>query len=57
MGDPHSPGMAIVTCAWMEKEWMSNLADKDKEFFQAKRFMDDILCIYAKIQIGRMKSL
>ena len=48
MGDPHSPGMAIITCAWMEKEWMSNLADRDKKFFQAKRFMDDILCIYAK---------
>ena len=48
MGDPHSPGMAIVTCAWMEKEWMNILDEKDKKYFKVKRFMDDILCIYAK---------
>ena len=48
MGDPHSPGMAIITCAWMEKEWMGNVKDEDKKYFRVKRFMDDILCIYAK---------
>ena len=48
MGDPHSPGMAIVTCAWMEKEWMQSLDPRIKKFFRIKRFMDDILCFYAE---------
>ena len=30
MGDPHSPGMAIGTCAWMEKEWCHGLHDTTK---------------------------
>ena len=48
MGDPHSPGMAIITCAWMEKEWMKSIANGDKQYFTIKRFMDDILCVYSK---------
>ena len=48
MGDPLSPGMTIGACAWMEKEWMQTLTEKDKEMFGAKRFMDDILLIKAK---------
>ena len=24
MGDPLSPGMTIMTCAWMEREWMED---------------------------------
>ena len=31
MGDPHSPGMAIITCAWMEKEWMRNVDHDSKK--------------------------
>ena len=46
MGDPLSPGMTIGTCAWMEKEWMNTLTERDKQRFKAKRFMDDILLIY-----------
>ena len=38
MGDPHSPGMAIITCAWMEKEWMNTLSSQDKTQFCAARF-------------------
>jgi hypothetical protein len=48
MGDPHSPGMAIITCAWMEKEWMGNVDHDSKKFFRIKRFMDDILCFYVE---------
>ena len=48
MGDPHSPGMAIITCAWMKKEWMGNLDHRDKKYFTIKRFMDDIVCFYSK---------
>ena len=48
MGDPHSPGMAIITCAWMEKEWMRGVAPEVKRFFKIKRFMDDILCFYVR---------
>ena len=47
MGDPLSPGMTIGTCAWMEQEWLSNLSDTDKLMFKAKRYMDDILMVYA----------
>ena len=43
MGDPHSPGMTIGACAWMEQEWLhtmdASLADK----FLARRYMDDVL--------------
>ena len=46
MGDPLSPGMAIGTCAWMEEGWMQTLTREDKQRFQARRFMDDILIIY-----------
>ena len=38
MGDPHSPGMCIITCAWMEKEWQQSLDDDTKSRFMAKRF-------------------
>lgn len=48
MGDPHSPGMTIITCAWMEREWLANLDADAKRHFRAKRFMDDILLFYAK---------
>ena len=48
MGDPHSPGMTILTCAWMEMEWMQSLSLATKENFMAKRYMDDILCFYRK---------
>ena len=48
MGDPHSPGMTIITCAWMEKEWMAGIDDGTKRYFRAKRYMDDILLVYAE---------
>ena len=48
MGDPLSPGMTIGTCAWMEDEWMQTIADSDKQYFRIKRFMDDILMVYAE---------
>ena len=43
MGDCLSPGMTILTCAWMEREWMNTLTIRDKISFRAKRYMDDIL--------------
>ena len=48
MGDPISPGMTIGTCGWMENEWMQTLTKEDKRYFRAKRFMDDILLVYAQ---------
>ena len=47
-GDPISPAMTIGTCAWMEEDWMEGLATEDKQFFKARRYMDDILLFYAK---------
>ena len=48
MGDPLSPGMTIGTCGWMEDLWMAALADKHKQYFMAKRYMDDILLFYVE---------
>jgi hypothetical protein len=48
MGDPLSPGMTIGTCAWMEREWLETIEQRDRKYFKAKRFMDDILMVYAK---------
>ena len=48
MGDPHSPGMTIGTCAWMEKEWNNCLSDSVKQSFKAARYMDDILLAFNK---------
>ena len=48
MGDPHSPGMTIGTCAWMEKEWCHGLQESAKHCFKAARYMDDILMFFAK---------
>ena len=35
MGDPHSPGMAIGACAWMEKLWMETPHEDTKKYFRA----------------------
>jgi hypothetical protein len=48
MGDPLSPAMTVITCAWMENEWLQTLTDRDKQCFRARRFMDDILMLYAR---------
>ena len=48
MGDPHSPGMTILTCAWMESEWLSSLGPEAKGKFRAKRYMDDLICFFIK---------
>lgn len=48
MGDPHSPGMTIGTTAWMEHEWLQTVQPEAREFFAAKRYMDDLLVFYAE---------
>ena len=47
MGDPLSPGMTIGACAWMEKEWLDGLHFSVRRNFKMRRFMDDILIVYA----------
>ena len=42
------PAMMLSACAWMENEWSEALAPADKQFFRAKRFMDDILLAYVE---------
>ena len=56
MGDPHSPGMTIGACSWMEHEWMQTLDPATKEFFIARRYMDDILLFYAESATFDSKS-
>ena len=46
MGDPHSPGMTIGACAWMERTWLQSLSHADKLTFTAKRYMDDVIIFY-----------
>ena len=48
MGDPHSPGMTIGTCAWMEHEWLQTVHADSRGNFLAKRYMDDLLVFYAE---------
>ena len=48
MGDPHSPGMTIGACSWMEHEWMQTIDPATKDFFIARRYMDGILLFYAE---------
>lgn len=48
MGDPHSPGMTIGTCAWMENKWMKTIPKEMKTTFRTKRYMDDVLMVYAE---------
>ena len=50
MGDPLSPAMTILTCAWMEKEWMTSLQPIDRMFFRGARYMDDILLFTSKAE-------
>ena len=46
MGDPHSPGMTIGACAWMEKIWMQTLTQEERDNFEAKRYMDDVIIFH-----------
>ena len=48
MGEPHSPGMTIGTCAWMEHEWLQTVHADSRENFLARRYMDDLLAFYAQ---------
>ena len=48
MGDPLSPAMTILTCAWMEREWLKSISTYDKIHFKGCRFMDDILLFVSK---------
>ena len=43
MGDPLSPGMCILTCGWMEGEWLAPIPPSERELFRAARYMDDII--------------
>jgi hypothetical protein len=47
MGDSHSPGMCIGTCAWMEHEWLETVHRGSRDHFAAKRYMDDLICVTA----------
>ena len=48
MGDLHSPGITIGTCAWMEHEWLQTIQGSSRENFLARRYMDDLLVFYAR---------
>ena len=48
MGDPHSPGMTIGTCAWMEHEWLQTVHADCRKNFLARRYMDDLIAFYAQ---------
>ena len=35
--------MTVGTCAWMEKEWMNTIPDKDIRMIEGMRYMDDVM--------------
>ena len=45
MGDPLSPGMTIGACAWMENKFLNSIPSDSKDYFRAKRYMDDVIAI------------
>jgi hypothetical protein len=47
MGDSHSPGVCVGSCAWMEHEWLETVDTDSRERFMSRRFMDDVLTFYA----------
>ena len=59
MGDPHSPGMTIGTCVWMERQWRATLPDDAP--LRVRRYMDDVLVLYAEDGVwdhkGALRSL
>ena len=40
--------MTILTCAWMEREWVNGLHPMDRLYFKGARYMDDILIFLSK---------
>lgn len=49
MGDPHSPGMTIATCAWMEEKWSQRKGyDPRVQPLRVRRYMDDVIMAFAK---------
>ena len=45
MGDPLSPPIAIITCAWYEKLFLDKLNPYFRKFFKPLRYLDDIIAI------------
>ena len=56
MGDPVSPGLTIGTCAYMEDNFMRNIEEDTKQFFKAKRYLDDVLIVTADNKNGTVWS-
>ena len=48
MGDPHSPGMTIGACAWMEQTWLQTLSSETRSKIIARRYMDDVIIFSAQ---------
>ena len=47
MGDALSPGATIMACAWMEHSYMEGISQRDRQYFKAGRYMDDLIVAYA----------
>ena len=48
MGDPTSPGITIITCAWMEAKFIKQIPEQEKQNIRARRYMDDLLVLVAR---------
>ena len=53
MGDPLSPGICILTCGWMESEWMESIPLNERQLFRGTRYIDDVLLFISK----KMKTI
>ena len=47
MGDPHSTAVTIgASCAWMERNWLQSLTNKERINFTAGRYIDNVIIFY-----------
>lgn len=48
MGDPHSPGLTIGACAWMEETWRNQTEYSPSTVpLRVRRYMDDVIMVRA----------
>ena len=57
MGDPTSPGITIITCAWMESKFIKGIPESEKQNIMAKRYMDDLLVLTAKRDTDQQRAI
>ena len=53
MGDAISPGITIITLAYMEHCFLADMLQQERILFHGIRYMDDVLTIYKENSTAR----